>query len=260
MFDDYLPLKYLSKSSVCLKVSSLHIFPSLCAVFWPSSYDHKSHISQCERVRTGASKAEKREGLSDPEETQARRWKGERGRPIVTDNVCPNIHYMFLLPLSPLPLDRSTWVIFKLNGVCRYAWVREAAWGRERESNVCLVKSLLKFLLHYTGKFPPIYAQVTLRHKAYVYECAVSFDSLWEHWETAKVLLLTIRHSSSYKVCSNMSGCKSAFMFGCDDVAEATLSHQQAPSPKCKLTSTTNTPGELGLLVCPRTFLIPVES
>lgn len=75
---------------------------------------------------------------------------------------CPNIHYMLL---SPHSLDRSTWVGFKLNGVCRYAWVRETAWGRERESNRCLVKSLLKFLLHYTRAFAQTHAWVTLRHK-----------------------------------------------------------------------------------------------
>lgn len=144
---------------------------SFCHLLAPLLCLQEPYI-QHERVRTGASKAGRRqgEGLSDPEVTRVWRWKSDRGRPIVTDNVCPKIHYMFLLPLSSLPLGRSTWVMFKLNAMCRYAWVREAARGRESESNVCLVKSLLNFLLHYTSAFPQIHARVTLRHQAYVYE------------------------------------------------------------------------------------------
>lgn len=115
------------------------------------------------RGRWAATAQRESEGLGDPEERQERRWKSESGRPIVTVNICPNIHYMFL-PLSALPLDHSTWVAFKLNRACRYAWVRDTASQRERESNLSLVKSLLKFLLHYTGAFPQTYAQVSLSH------------------------------------------------------------------------------------------------
>jgi len=69
--------------------------------------------------------------------------KNDTERPVVTVNICSNIHYMFL-PLSRLCLNYSTWVGFKLNGVCRYAWVGETARGREGESNLCIVKSLIK--------------------------------------------------------------------------------------------------------------------
>ena len=154
------------------------MFIDLCTIFWPCSKVYRSHISQSESIRRGASKAGEQLQLRG----RAKGWVTLKKAKREDEKVKVDIPLWQLIyvpifitcpspSLSSPPFDRSTWVGFKLNDVCRYAWMRETAWGRGRESDLRLVKSLLKFLLHYTRAFPLNHARVTLRHEAYMYAC-----------------------------------------------------------------------------------------